>query len=230
MIDRKRLRNAHLRRGAGISVTDKLRLKWNLEMIGVNEDGSQELFHQRTHNIVVNNGRQSILENIAASSLSVGSFTRTRNTVIRYMGIGIGGNRQLAPEAAASPLADAYPDGYGGSNAQTDVDPVVGRIERPIKATASLWLKEVAAPATFPTATSVRWQCLFDSADLNLSPYTSIPISEVGLYWSSADPTLPNGGAGSYPGPTGHLAAYDNYFPLYKTAFFSILVRWTWVL
>lgn len=224
---RNRVRAA--RRGNGMHIIDRIHGSWNVEVISIDENGKEELL-QRTHNIVVNNGRQFIVENAAASALADGSFTRTQDTVVRYMGLGIGGTRQLASEAASSPLSDAYPDGYGGSNAQTDIDPVVGRLERPVMATDSLWLKEVTAPATFPTATSVTWQCLFAAADINISPYTMIPISEIALYKSSADPALPNGGAGSYPGPTGHVVAYDNFFPLYKTGLFSILVKWTWAL
>lgn len=206
---------------------EDIEVKWNLEILGF-ERGKRKVLHQRTHNIVVNTGRQFICENLAAQSLSPGGFVRHQNTVIRYIGFGIGGNRQNSPSAGSSPLSDVYPAGYGGTNDQTDDDTSVGILERPVLATATHWMTEVAAPATFPDATSVQWVASFGQADINIAPHTSIPLSEIGLYKSSADPELPNGGAGAYPGPTGHLAAYDTFDTLNKTAFFSFLARWTW--
>jgi hypothetical protein len=203
-----------------------LELKWNLEIVGFDR-GKRRVLHQRTHNIVVNNGRQFLCETISPASFGVG-FTRQQNAVVQYMGVGIGGTRQAAPEAATSPLSDAYPGGYGGANAQTDADVAVSRLERPVKATSSAWLKQIAAPATYPTATSVRYAALFDTTDINLAPTTSMPISEIGLYSSLADPTLPNGGSGAYPGATNHMIAYDTFRSLYKTGFWSLQVNWTW--
>lgn len=206
---------------------EDIEVSWNLEILGF-ERGKRKVLHQRTHNIVVNTGRQFICENLAAQSFSPGGFVRHQNTVIRYIGFGIGGTRQNNPSAGTSPLSDAYPAGYGGTNAQTDTSTAVGLLERPVLATASSWMTEVASPATFPDATSVQWVASFSQGDINVAPHSSIPLSEIGLYKSSADPTLPNGGAGTYPGPTGHLAAYDTFDTLNKTAFFSLLARWTW--
>lgn len=206
---------------------EDLEVSWNLEILGF-ERGKRKILHQRTHNIVVNTGRQFICENIAASSLSPGGFVRHQNTVVRYIGFGIGGTRQNNPAANSSPLSDAYPAGYGGTNTQTDTSTAVGRLERPVLATASDWMVQVAAPATFPDATSVQWVASFGQTDLNIAPHTSVPLSEIGLYKSSADPTLPNGGAGTYPGPTSNLVAYDTFDTLNKTAFFALLARWTW--
>lgn len=206
---------------------EDVEVRWNLEILGF-ERGKRKILHQRTHNIVVNTGRQFICENLAAQSFSPGGFVRHQNTVIRYIGFGIGGTRQNSSSAGTSPLSDTYPAGYGGTNAQTDTSTAVGLLERPVKATATDWMVEVAAPATFPDATSVQWVASFAQGDINVAPYSSIPLSEIGLYKSSADPTLPNGGAGTYPGPTGHLAAYDTFDTLNKTAFFSFLARWTW--
>lgn len=206
---------------------EDIAVTWNLEILGF-ERGKRKILHQRSHNIVVNSGRQFICENLSAASFSPGGFTRQQNTVIRYIGFGIGGTRQNNPAAGSSPLSDTYPSGYGGTNTQTDIDVTVGILERPVLATDTRWLTEVAAPATYPDATSVQWIASFGQADINVSPYFSVPLSEIGLYKSSADPLLPNGGAGTYPGPTGHLAAYDTFDTLNKTAFFSLIARWSW--
>jgi hypothetical protein len=211
-----------------LNIADKLEIKGTIEIYGFERGKKKPLLHQTTENIIVANGPQFILESVAASILGVGTFTRTQNTVVRYIGVGIGGNRQTDATAGASPLSDTYPAGFGGTNAQTDDDTAVSILERPVQATATNWLKEVAAPAEFPTSSSVKWSAFFDVGDLNLAPYTMVPISEIGLYKSSADPTLPNGGAGTYPGPSGHLIAYDNFYPLSKTAFWSFMIYWTW--
>jgi len=203
-------------------------VKWNLEIIGFDR-GKRKVLHQRTHNIVINNGRQFIVESVAAASWSGGSFTRVQENVVRYIGVGIGGSRQNAAEALQSPFADAYPTGYPGSNYQTDVNVTVSRLERPARATPALWLKQVTTPPVFPTATSVTWSALFDSADINVAPHSSVPIAEIGLYSSAADPTLPNGG-GAYPGASQSMVAYDTFTTLYKTGFWSLLVNWTWTI
>jgi hypothetical protein len=206
---------------------EDLEVEGNLEIIGYDR-GKRRVLYQRTHNIIVNNGRSFLVENIAASAFAGSSFTRHQNTVVRYIGFGIGGDRQVEADASASPLADTYPAGYGGTNTQDDATVAVARLERPVLATATNWMKEVATPATFLSATEVQWTATFAQADLNLAPYTSMPISEIGMYKSSADPTLPNGGAGTYPGPTGHMLAYDTFDSFPKHSAFSIVVNWAW--
>ncbi len=208
-------------------VIDRVPVSWNIELIG-HDRGKRKVLHERTHNILVNEGRSFVCENIAASAFAGPSFTRHRNTVVRYMGFGIGGNRQTAPSASASPYSDAYPAGYGGTNVQNDTSLTTGRLERPVKATSTDWLVEVATPATFPSPTQVQWVCVFSQAAINIGSFTSVPLAEIALYSSAADKTLPNGGAGTYPGPTGNVLAYDTFDPFNKNAFFSVTAKWTW--
>ncbi len=206
---------------------DTIEVNWNLEILGF-ERGKRKFLHQRTHNVIVNNGRQFILENIAALSFSGSAFTPAQNAVVRYIGFGIGGNRQVNPAAGQAPLSSSYPSGYGGTNQVSDADVTTSRLERPVKVTSSAWMKQVAAPPEFPSATSVRWTAMFDTTDLNVAPYAMMPLSEIGLYSSLADPSLPNGGVGTYPGGSSAMVAYDNFATLPKTTFWSLLARWTW--
>jgi hypothetical protein len=207
---------------------ERFELTWNLEILGFDRGKKRSLL-SRTHNIVINNGRQFVMEVISASAFSAGAgFTRAREAVVRYVGFGIGGTRQIAPEAATTPLSDNYPAGYAGGNDQTDADVTVTRLERPVKASPAAWLKQIAAPPVYPTPTSVRWTAFFDEADINLAPVISMPVAEVGLYSSLADPSLPNGGTGAYPGATNHMLAYDTFQTIYKTGFLSLQVNWTW--
>lgn len=203
-------------------------VKWNIEILGFDR-GKRRILHQRTHNIVVDNGRQFILESMSAASFSGSTFTRVRDAVVRYMGVGIGGNRQIGTTAAASPLADGYPGGYGGTNAQTDDNLTVSRLERPVRVTAGSWLKQIAAPPTINSATSITYTAVFSNEDINLAPHSQMPVSEIGLFSSMVDPAQPNGG-GAYPGGSSHMLAYDTFTTLYKTAYWLFQVNWTWQL
>ena len=148
-------------------------------------------------------------------------LTRPR---LQHLAHGIGGNRQVSPSISdVPPLSIDYP----GVNTQTDVDLTISGIQRPVRVTAApLWMREIAAPPTFPSATSVRFVTVFSETDLNYGGYTSIPLSEIGLFTSAADPSLPNGAAGAYPGAGGLIVAYDTFNTINKTGLFSIEVRW----
>lgn len=182
---------------------------------------------RQTHNIVTNIGRQFILEAITAQAFSGGGFTRQNNNVIQYIGFGIGGDLQASNLASTSPLSTDYP----GTTAQSDTDLSVVGLERPVRVNADpLWMKQVAAPAIFPTATSVRYEVVFSETDINYGPYDRVPLTEIGMFLSSADPALPNGSAGTYPGAGGFMASYDTFGALEKTGQLTFRVRWTYSL
>lgn len=208
-------------------IEEDIQVRSNLQ-ITLYDRGKKRKHFQATHNIIVYGGRTFLIENIAAQSFSGAGFTRHQNTVVRYIGFGIGGTRQNSADAVSSPLSDAYPGGYGGTNVQTDIDRNVGRLERPVLASAGLWMKEVATPATFLSVSEVQWTTTFGQLDINLAPHTAMPLSEVAMYKSSADPALPNGGAGAYPGPTGQTLAYDTFDTFHKNAAFTAVVQWAW--
>lgn len=177
---------------------------------------------EQSHNIVTNIGRQFLAEVIVSNSSSP-VIARTQDTVVRYIGFGIGGARQLSSIANNPPFSGDYP----GTNTQTDTDLTVTGIQRPVRVTAApTWMKEIAAPATFPSATSVRFTASFVEADINYGAYASVPLSEIGLYTSAANPSLVNGAGGAYPGAGGLMIAYDNFNPIHKTGAFSIEVQW----
>lgn len=215
--------------GGGMKLVTPIELKWNLQ-IDLEDRGKRKIWHQRTHNIVVNTGREFLAKVITPASLGGGgSFTREDNSVVRYIGFGIGGTRQYSPAAGSAPLSTAHPVGYGGTNAQADDDETVARLERPVRVTAGpdVWMKEVVTPGTFPAFRETTFIAVFNRTDINVGAFTSVPLSEITLYKSSADPSLPNGGAGAYPGATGHAVAYDTFDSFSKTGSFQISVRWT---
>lgn len=175
------------------------------------------------HNIFLNLGREWLIQLIAYSSFSpLTTFTDAR---VRYMGVGIGGSRQLAPVTANSPPLDtAYP----GSNTQTDTDPTITSLERPVRLSGSTtvfpaylatdtWVGQVQAPALFPSAREVTFVRLFTALEISYTPYLTVPLSEVGLFTSDADPHVYNNTA----------IAYDTFDTLSKTSAFELEVSWT---
>lgn len=180
------------------------------------------------HNIWLNLGREYLASLIAYSSYT-GTFPSAagvpeRNDRIQYMGLGIGGTRQVAIATAnASPLVGAYP----GTNIQTDTDPTVTTLERPVRisggstaypgSAGDIWLGQVQAPAAHSTATEVTFSRLFSSTDISYSPFLTVPLSEVMLFTSAASPSVYNN--------TG--VAYDTFDTLSKTNAFSLEIDWT---
>lgn len=174
------------------------------------------------HNIWLNLGREYLSQLIAYALMA--PLTPERNDRIRYMGVGIGGNRQLALATAnAVPLVTAYP----GSNAQTDTDPTVTTLERPVRVSGSsdpypgqaldVWLGQVQAPAVHATATEVTFSRLFSQTDISYNPFLTVPLAEVMLFTNNADVNTYNN--------TG--VAADTFDTLSKTNAFELEVAWS---
>jgi len=172
------------------------------------------------NNMWVNRGRTYLRDKIY--------FGSTEERRIRYMGFGIGGNLQSNALAYIAPLSTEYP----GTNNQNDITLALDSLERPVKITSDvagnvvdpsdIWLADLAVP-TFPRTGMVRWQHVFTETDISYTdgggstPYLVVPISEVGLYLSDADPTV----------STNELVAYDTFQPIPKTQLFNITVTWS---
>jgi len=174
---------------------------------------------RRVHNIWLNLGREYLASLIAYSSFF--PLVPERNDRIRYMGLGVGGSRQLAPGTANTPpVGTAYP----GSDAQVDTDPTILRLERPVRVSGGstaypgivtdVWLGQVQAPPSHPTTTSTTFQRLFGLLDISYAPFLSVPLSEVGLFTNAANPNLYNN----------TMVAYDTFDTLSKTDAFELEV------
>lgn len=177
------------------------------------------------HNIWVDLGREYLARLIAFQSLNpdVPESPPGENR-IKYMGLGIGGSRQLAPLVAdAAPISPPYI----GTNVQTDTDPTVTTVERPVRISGSssaypglagdVWLGQIQAPPTHGTPTEVTFKRVFTQAEVSYSPFLSVPLSEIGLFISSADPEL-------YQNT---FVAYDTFDTLSKTVAFELEVDWS---
>ncbi len=210
--------------------------KSNLRLTLYNERGKREGW-VKGHNIFLTLGRSWLPDLISYSSLPagdptpVGPVTRTDSRGVRYMGLGMGGDRQSNTALAnASPLVDHYP----GTNEQTDTDPAVSALERPVRISAAtpgspalpptydagdVWLGQIAAPPVKPNATSVRFSRLFNTGEVAFGPFTSVPIAEIGLFLHSDSATYIH----TYNNPP---FAYDTFDTFHIRSGFGLLVEW----
>lgn len=196
--------------------------------ITAREDGRVVHKHE-AHNIFLDNGRQFISEVICATlpfppGSVAGVPERDNSYFVRYMGFGVGGDRQTHLSIVNSPpVSDWYP----GGNTYPDTDPTVTGLERPIAvsyvgSTPERYLNEVTFISR-PDATSVTFVANFGSLDLNgdNNQLPVAPISEIALYLSSADPLQANGGG------INHAIAYDTFDSIPITPRLEIQVEWT---
>lgn len=174
------------------------------------------------HNIWLNLGREYLASLIAYQTFS--PDVTERDDRVRYMGFGIGGTRQIAPGVAnAAPISPPYV----GTNLQTDTDPAITTLERPVRISGSstnypgiagdTWLGQVQAPSTHALPTEVTFRRLFTQLEVSYSPFLSVPLSEIGLLTSAADP-------GYY---LNTIIAYDTFDTFSKTVAVEIEVEWT---
>jgi hypothetical protein len=196
---------------------DEIEVKQNLRLI-VRERG--KIVERRDgHNIFLNLGREWLSQLIAYTTF--GPLTGERDDRIRYMGFGIGGNRQL--QLGTAPIITPYP----GTNAQTDSDPTLTVLERPVRLSGStdpypgqgsdVWLGQVQAPPVHPLPTQVTFSRVFTSTEISYGPLLSVPLSEIMLFTNAANPNVYNN--------TG--VAYDTFDTLSKTTAFELEVNWT---
>jgi len=199
---------------------DQVEVRSNLILVA--RERGKIVLKREGHNIWLNLGREYLAQLISYSSFA--GPTTYRDDRIRYMGLGIGGVRQLIPVVAnIPPLSTGYP----GTNLQTDTDPAVVRLERPIRLTgtstpplydpADVWLGQIQAPPTFPSSTQVQYKRLFTQVEISYAPYIMVPLSEIMLFTNAANPNVYNN--------TG--IAYDTFESIPKTNAFDLEVSWT---
>ena len=183
---------------------------------------------QESHNIWLNLGREYLASLIQYAAFGNG-FSPDIPVIdyrIKYMGLGIGGTRQLAlPTANTPPLGVSYP----GSNTQVDTNPTVLQLERPVRLSGSaspysspvggdVWLGQIGAPAIQVATTQVTFSRLFLETEISYNPFLTVPLSEIMLFTANAHPELAQGGGG---------VAYDTFDTLSKTVAVNLQIDWT---
>jgi hypothetical protein len=200
-----------------IACTEDIQVRNNLTLT-IRERG-KIVARREGHNIFLNYGREWLSKLIGYKSFSPDVVETDAR--VRYMGLGIGGTRQIAPATAdAAPLSDYGPV---GSFTQTDTDPTISQLERPVRvsggaggpAPTDSWLAQVQ-PSTHDTPTSVTFRRLFTAADISYGGYLSVPVSEIGLFLSDCPTNFRNN----------YCVAYDTFDTLSKTAAFELEAVW----
>jgi hypothetical protein len=201
-------------------IIDTIEVKSNL-IITARERG-KIVARREGHNIWLDLGREYLAQLIAYNSF--GPDTPVRNDRIKYMGLGIGGTRQLALTAANSaPISPPY----SGTNAQDDATAAVTTLERPVRVSGSstnypgisgdAWIGQVGAPPDLTGGTEVVFSRIFTGNEISYGPFLSVPLSEVMLFTSAADPeNYQNTGV-----------AYDTFDTISKTSAVNLEFRWT---
>jgi hypothetical protein len=153
-----------------------------------------------------------------------------------YIGLGVGGNQQSGPMPV-----DVDPQ-YPGTNVQSDADPTVPGLERPVRvttdgATWARWLNPVVVTIPGPLPyTYTRFTSTFAVGDINTGTkigggdYANVPLAEAAMYyWTNA----PDSASLDYIPPNPPLAfvqgqaiAYDTFPTLNKTAALVVVVQW----
>ena len=155
---------------------------------------SGEVVEERTgHNIFIDYGRDWLAHLI---SLDTG-YANFRDDRLRYMAFGIGGTSQLILPATirgAHAAWAGYADAWGGVGAagpaQTDTDPTITAMEWPVAVTSGIYYDHISAPATFPDTGVVRLTSVLGINEVSFGAFTSVPISEIGLFTAGMTGTL----------------------------------------
>jgi hypothetical protein len=203
-----------------MNFADDIQVKSNL-FITARERG-KIVARREGHNIFLDYGREWLASLISYASF--GPDVVEDNRRVRYMGFGIGGTRQIAPAFAdTSPLTDYGPT---GGFTQTDTDPTLLRLERPVRVTGSsgpatspgdVWVGQVQAPVSHPLPTQAQFVRLFTLTELSYAPYVSVPLSEIGLFLDDANTNF----------KSNNIVAYDTFDTISKTTAFELEVSWT---
>lgn len=184
-----------------------------------------------SHNILTNTGRSWLSRLVGASDYSVDPPLPHRTEKVMYIGLGCGGALQTDTRfpktqtelVTITALEDPIPFSYNA----------VG--------TVSTYLKQVdnqvaSSSVYFPGTTRTRF--VVDVAESEISfagnvtrvsnevVNTSVPISEAGLYLSSAEPTWDGGATGTDPAGPNELICYNVFEPITVTPNVVLRIEW----
>jgi len=203
-----------------LQIRDDIEVKSNILLLA--RERGKIVQRREGHNIWVSLGSEYLAERISLQSYSPDVPYNPHH--VKYMGLGIGGSAQKALSTANNlPISPPYT----GTNDQVDTDLTVTTLERPIRISGSEtaypgvagddWVGLIgsADPNSVPTQTTFRRT--FTQLEINYGSFVSVPLSEIGLFLSSADPE-------NYQNL---LVAYHTFDTLMKTAAFSLEVIWT---
>ena len=205
-------------------IIDEIEVKQNVHIIA--RERGKIVTRRDGHNIFLNLGREWLAELISLQTLD--PDVAERDDRIKYIALGIGGTRQLAlAHANTFPYGGGGLAAYTGTNIQTDIDPLVTTLERPVRVSGAagpypgspgdIWTGTVQAPPVHTTATETTFRRLFGPTDISYGSLISVPLSEVGLMTAAAAPAF----------YLNQLIAYDTFDTISKTGAVELEIIWT---
>lgn len=236
--DRLKIRLGPERREKQGAPPIKLAVESNVRLRLIDKDGRVEE-EREGHNIFLNYGREWLSELIALDT----SYTTFRNDRVRYMAYGIGGTSQSVPTATINTMQPgAHPAwgtafaGAGVNPTQTDTNPTVTGLEWPVvirEPTPGVadYYDDISAPATFSGTGIVRFTSVLGYDEVSysgtLGTFTSVPLSEVGLFTESVSAqTAVPWNATVAPAGERFMVAYHTFDTLSKTSSFVLQTDW----
>jgi hypothetical protein len=163
------------------------------------------------------------------------------NSFIKYIGMGIGGNRQTTPIGTYYPTLAAH---YPGQSTYDKADLTIKYLERPVKVSGTagvgsasgVWGTLVDAPPAFSgvALSTTEFLVVFSEADFHLGgAYPSVPISEAGLILSSQQISHTSDSVYDYVTPPyindssrQRIVGYHGFAPITKTSSITLEIRW----
>jgi hypothetical protein len=205
--------------------------------ITVRRDG-QLVEHRLGHNIWTDPGREFLAQMLGYASLNPDVPIITNR--ITQLGFGIGSIKQHIPLIAdAPPLSVSYQSGTDPNHtdghsydAAIPVEPLITTLERPVRLSGGelpypgesgdRWLTSTDAYQTMtfvtPTTSTFIFTIYPASGDILYGSFIEVPISEIGLFYSSLSPT----GI-----PYNRLVAYYPFDSILLTSATQLDVQWT---
>jgi hypothetical protein len=228
---------------------DQIKVESNLQIIATEHGKIREDLCRQGKNIWTYAGRDWITKVMSWTTAGPTPPSGADDDRVTFMGFGIGGDRQNV-----SPLPVALDSDYRGQNLQTDGDPTITYLERPVRidiydASNDYWLREMSWSAGVPPCpefinappiVSVRYYADFAAGEID-GPwgYPMVPLSEIGLftyaYNDAAGEWAPLSGIGGvydYASGPGYVGirpvpiAYHTFYSIAKTPSVALHVRW----
>lgn len=185
------------------------------------------------HNVWTDNGRAFLVQVI--SLLSQDPDVPHSDAHLKWLQVGIGGNKQVGPIIAA--VDTAYPAGADPNattgaeyNHEYPIEPPISTLERPVRfsggttpypgAGGDVWVSTATMPKTImvrPTPQQLEFRYLIEPGEIAYGTFTSVPLSEAGLVTNDATavgvPFLP-------------VVAYVNFDTLVLVPTITVEVSW----
>ena len=224
----------------GFGFFDRIEVKQNIKLTA--RERGKIVAVREDHNIFLDVGREWLAKFIGLavmppySTFATPADYNNPHRFPRYMGFGIGGNKQAYPKGAfnVAPL-NLYDTGgiWPPPFTQTDTNPVVFALESPVivemnghlvPEAGCKWLAQIALP-TFPGGSpgEIMFTRIFMPAELSDPPFDVVPLSEIGLFVDEPPATYPF----TKPTAPGSMIAYNTFSTLSKTNAIAIQVDWT---